>query len=107
VQEGHLICRLGYCRVAQSIGLVNTGPEQVSEPKEVGYLTQRTSTETLVGKAKGFSLVKSQNPQNPEAGAELSPRSQAPPGAPPVPVAGVVAALVALVRAQTNASNGG
>jgi hypothetical protein len=47
VQEGHLICRLGYCRVAQSIGLVNTGPDQVSEPKEVEYLTQRTSTNTL------------------------------------------------------------
>jgi hypothetical protein len=42
-QEGHLICRLG---VAQSIGLVNTGPDQVSEPKEVEYFTQRTSTET-------------------------------------------------------------
>jgi hypothetical protein len=47
VQEVHLICRLGYCRVAQSIGLVNTGPDQVSEPKEVEYLTQRTSTNTL------------------------------------------------------------
>jgi hypothetical protein len=47
-QEGHLICRLGYCRVAQSIGLVNTGPDQVSEPKEVEYFTQRTSTDTLV-----------------------------------------------------------
>ena len=45
VQEVHLICRLGYCRVAQSIGLVNTGPDQVSEPKEVEYLTQRTSTD--------------------------------------------------------------
>jgi hypothetical protein len=46
-QEGHLICRLGYCRVAQSIGLVSaTGPDQVSEPKEVEYLTQRTSTDT-------------------------------------------------------------
>jgi hypothetical protein len=48
VQEVHLICRLGYCLVAQSIGLVNTGPDQVSEPKEVEYLTQRTSTDTLV-----------------------------------------------------------
>ena len=48
-QEVHLICRLGYCRVAQSIGLVNTGPDQVSEPKEVEYLNQRTSTDTLVG----------------------------------------------------------
>jgi hypothetical protein len=45
VQEVHLICRLGYCRVAQSIGLVNTGPDQVPEPKGVGYFTQRTSTE--------------------------------------------------------------
>jgi hypothetical protein len=45
VQEVHLICRLGYCRVAQSIGLVNTGPDQVSEPKEVEYFTQRTSTD--------------------------------------------------------------
>jgi hypothetical protein len=48
VQEGHLICRLGYCRVAQSIGLANTGPDQVSEPKEFEYLTQRTSTDALV-----------------------------------------------------------
>ena len=47
VQEGHLICRLGYCRVAQSIGLVNTGPDQVSEPKELEYFTQRASTDTL------------------------------------------------------------
>jgi hypothetical protein len=39
-------CVLWYCRVAQSIGLANTGPDQVSEPKEVGYLTQRTSTDT-------------------------------------------------------------
>jgi hypothetical protein len=31
------------------IGLVNTGPDQVSEPKGVEYLTQRTSTDTLVG----------------------------------------------------------
>jgi hypothetical protein len=48
-QEVHRICRLGYayCRVAQSIGLVNTGPDQVSEPKEVEYFTQRTSTDTL------------------------------------------------------------
>ena len=50
VQEVHLICRLGYCRVAQSIGLVNTGPDQVSEPKEVEYFTQRTSTDTLGGR---------------------------------------------------------
>jgi hypothetical protein len=49
VQEVHLICRLGYwyCRVAQSIGLVNTGPDQVSEPKEVEYFTQRTSADVL------------------------------------------------------------
>jgi hypothetical protein len=45
-QEGYLICRLGYCRVAQSIGLVNNGPDQVPEPKEVEYLTQRNSTDT-------------------------------------------------------------
>jgi hypothetical protein len=44
----HLIYRLGYCRVAQSIGLVNTGPDQVSEPKEVEHFNQRTSTDTLV-----------------------------------------------------------
>jgi hypothetical protein len=48
VQEVHLICPLGQCRVAQSIGLVNTGPDQVSEPKEVEYLTQRTSTDILL-----------------------------------------------------------
>ena len=35
--------------IAQSIGLVNTGPDQVSEPKEVEYLTQRTSTDALGG----------------------------------------------------------
>jgi hypothetical protein len=35
VQEVHLICRLGYCRVALLIGLVNTGPDQVSEPKKM------------------------------------------------------------------------
>ena len=45
-QEVHLSCRFGYCRVAQSIGVVNTGPDQVSEPEEVEYLTQRTSTDT-------------------------------------------------------------
>jgi hypothetical protein len=48
VQEVHLICRIGYCRVAQSIGLVNTGPDQVSEPIEVEFLMLRTSTDTLV-----------------------------------------------------------
>jgi hypothetical protein len=47
VQEVNLNCRFGYCRVAQSIGLVNTGPDQVSEPKEVEYFTQRTLTDTL------------------------------------------------------------
>jgi hypothetical protein len=47
VQEGRLICRLGYCQVAQSIGLVNTGSDQVAEPKEVEHSTQRTSTDTL------------------------------------------------------------
>jgi hypothetical protein len=34
--------------LAQSTGLVKTGPDQVSEPKEVEYLTQRTSADTLV-----------------------------------------------------------
>jgi hypothetical protein len=34
--------------LAQSIGLVNTGPDQASKPKEVEYLTQLTSTDTLV-----------------------------------------------------------
>jgi hypothetical protein len=43
----HLICRLGTRVVAQSIGLVKTGPDQVSEPKEVGYLDQRTSADTF------------------------------------------------------------
>jgi hypothetical protein len=47
VQEVHLICRLGQCRVAQSIGLVKTGPDLVSEPNEVECLTQRTSADTL------------------------------------------------------------
>jgi hypothetical protein len=47
VQELHLICRLGKCRVAQSIGLVKTGPDLVSELNEVGHLTQRTSTGTF------------------------------------------------------------
>jgi hypothetical protein len=47
VQAGasHLPTRVP--RVAQSIGLVNTGPDQVSQPKEVEYLNQRTSTDTL------------------------------------------------------------
>ena len=47
VQEVHLICRLGYCRVAQLIGLVEGIPNLVSELNGVEYLTQRTSTDTL------------------------------------------------------------
>jgi hypothetical protein len=47
-QEGHRICRLGYCRVAQSIGLVEGIPNLVSELNGVEYLTQRTSTDILV-----------------------------------------------------------
>jgi hypothetical protein len=46
VQEVYLICRLGQCRVAQSIGLAKTGPDLVSELNEVEYFTQRTSTDT-------------------------------------------------------------
>jgi hypothetical protein len=48
VQEAHLICRLGQCRVAQSIGLVEGIPNLVSELNEVEHLTQRTSTDTPV-----------------------------------------------------------
>jgi hypothetical protein len=47
VQEVHLNCRLGYCREAQSIGLVEGIPNLVSEPNGVEYLTQRTSTDAL------------------------------------------------------------
>jgi hypothetical protein len=52
VQEVHLICRLGSCRVAQSIGLVNTGPDEVLEPKEVECLAQQTPTDTPHGHAR-------------------------------------------------------
>jgi hypothetical protein len=43
-QEGHLICRLGYCRVAQSIGLVNTGPGRCSLniENETGTISRAT-----------------------------------------------------------------
>jgi hypothetical protein len=47
VQEVHLIFRLGYCRVAQSTGLVEGIPNLLSELNGAGYLTQRTSTDTL------------------------------------------------------------
>jgi hypothetical protein len=47
VQTGWWLVRVKTQGVAQSaIGLVNTGPDRVSEPKEVEYLTQRTSTDT-------------------------------------------------------------
>jgi hypothetical protein len=49
VQEVHLICRLGQCRVAQSIGLVEGIPNLVSELNGAEYLTQGTSTDTLIG----------------------------------------------------------
>jgi hypothetical protein len=46
VQEVHLNCRLGSCRVAQSIGPVEGIPNLVSELNGVEYLTQRTSADT-------------------------------------------------------------
>jgi hypothetical protein len=52
VQEVHLICRPRQCRVAQSIGLVKTGPNLVSELNGVEDLTQRTSADALRGLSK-------------------------------------------------------
>jgi hypothetical protein len=75
VQAVHLICRLGYCRVAQSIGLVNTGPDQVSEPKEVENFTQRTSTDTL-GRYTGLQYPGSEGVKKQGAPAACSCVSQ-------------------------------